>query len=162
MDELINITLEAEVANIEKREASLKTIEGQKRATGMMLDVLRVIEASGYQPKADLAEMAAVWVSAMKDQIAVYRFQGIHEAVMEFIKTDTREYKQFPSVGQIINLCNQLGRNPRAELARRNQEIAEKRMSEEYKAEISALPKEYRDRCVEKYSHLWKGEQSGR
>lgn len=148
--------LTIEVNNIARREASLKTAEGQKRATGMMLNVLRVIEAAGYEPKSDLAEMAVVWVNAMKEQIAVYRFEIIEKAVLEYIQTDTREYKQFPSVGQIIDICNRIGKNPKAELAKREQEERERQMIAERDEELAALPKDYKARCMERFGYLWK------
>lgn len=155
---LSNDELDVEVKNIERRASQLKTIDGQKRAAALMLETLRLIEAAGYSPKTDLAEMAMSWVIIMREQIAVYQFKGIREAVIEFIKNDTREYKQFPSVGQIIDICNHIGKNPKVELSRRRQKEFERMVDEEYDREMAALPEEYKRACMRKYEHLWKKE----
>lgn len=158
MNELMtNDELMLAVRDVEKREASLMTVEGQKRAAGMMLDVLRMIESAGYTPKADPVDMAMVWVMAMREQIAAYRFEVIREAAMEFITKDASEYKMFPSAGQIIDICNRMGKNPRAELARRKAAERVADIEQERADELAALPEGYKAECMRKFEHLWKG-----
>lgn len=147
--------LDVLVRDIDRRAVALTTPQGQKKAADMMLEVLHLIEAAGYVPKTDLADMAMVWTMAMIDQIAIYQFKGIREAVMEFIRTDSREYTQFPSAGQIIELCKQMGVNPRAELGRRRQAEFERMVDEERRREMDALPEEYKKACVERLKSLW-------
>lgn len=162
MNELTTYTkdeLSVEVNDIDRRKAKLKTAHGLEEATHKMLGILRGIEASGYPTKTDIAEMAFTWTSAMSEQIAVYRIEGIKKAVMEFIRTDTREYKQFPSIGQIIDICEKIGMNPRAELARREQEEYERLIKAERDTELASLPADYKKQCMERYKHLWKGEK---
>lgn len=149
--------LQTEVLNIDRRRTKLNTSEGMSEASRLMLGVLRGIEAAGYEPKSDLADMAATWVMLMREQIAVYRFEGIKEAVYEFLRTDTREYKQFPSAGQIIEVCSRIGRNPRSELGRRRQAEFERQVDEERDREMAALPEEYKKACAERIKRLWKG-----
>ena len=156
---MTNNELEVAVDNIRRRTELLDTTEGQKKAAGMMIDVLHIIESAGYEPKTDLADMAMIWVMVMREQIAVYQFKGIREAVIEFIKTDTREYKQFPSAGQIMDICMRIGKNPRVELSRRRQAEFERWVDEEKDREMAELPEEYKKACVERVKKFWKVEE---
>ena len=143
--------------DVELRECALQTSKGQEKAAEMMLEVLKMIEAAGYPAKSDLASMAMAWVMLLREQIALYSMAVIREAACEFIMSDIREYKQFPSVGQIADTCNRIGKNPRAEVARRREEAIAEQMKAERQAELDALPKEYKDECVRRYGHLWGG-----
>lgn len=160
MNELTLMTsdqLAIEARNVDRRYEKLQTAEGQEQAAHLMLNILRMIEGAGYNPKSDLADMAMVWVMAMIDQIAAYRFEGIRKAAIEFIRTDSSEYKSFPTAGQMIDICNRIGHNPKAELGRREMQRVEEELIRERDAELASLPDEYKKQCTERFKHLWKG-----
>lgn len=160
MNELTLLTddqLYKAVADINKRAAALDTPRGQELAAGRMLEVLQLIDAAGYEAKTDIANMAMSWVMLLRDQIEAYDFATLRKAVCDFIQNDTREYKQFPSVGQIREQCDVIGANPKAELCRRREEAIAQRMKAERQAELAALPADYKAACVRKYGHLWGG-----
>lgn len=142
------------VADMNKRAAALDTPRGQEIAAGRMLEILHLIDAAGYEAKTDIANMAMSWVMLLRDQIEAYGFDTIRKAVCDFIRNDTREYKQFPSVGQIREQCSAIGANPKAELSRRREEELVRRMRAERQAELAALSTEYKAACVAKYKPM--------
>ena len=154
MNDLMLLTdaeLNKAIDDMNKRAAALDTVRGQELAAGQMLDVLRLIDAAGYEAKTDISSMAMSWVMLLRDQIEAYGFAAIRKAVCDFIRNDTREYKQFPSVGQIAEQCRAIGANPKAELSRRKEEELVKQIKAERQAELDALPADYKAYCVAKY-----------
>lgn len=154
---LTDVQLSKEVELMNKRIAALDTPKGQAKASERMLEILRMIEAAGYQPKSDVAEMAVAWVMLLREQIEAYGFDVIRDAACQFIRNDIRQYKQFPSVGQIVDACNAIGRNPKAELNRRRQDAMIEKEKADMQAEIDAMPREYVEACVRKCKFLWGG-----
>lgn len=60
--------------------------------------ILAMISAYYGQGKADPQQMVNAWYVILKD----YDYGVAEKAVIEFAKTDSRDYATFPSVGQIV------------------------------------------------------------
>ena len=61
--------------------------------------ILAMLSAYYGQGKADPNQMVSAWHLILRE----YEYGVAEKAVIEFARTDSRDYASFPSVGQIIN-----------------------------------------------------------
>lgn len=146
MNELATLSqdqLMHEVEMVDRRADYLKTEIGQTKAQKYVMEMLAYLSYSGYRPpESNRNFMAAAWVDALREEIAIYGFDVLREAFREFVKNDTREYRQWPNPGLIIAEMKRTGHNPKAELARRQKEKREAELEKKWQAEKAERRKE--------------------
>lgn len=139
MNELATLTQDELMQAIDqqrKRAEFLTTKRGQARALQHVTEILAYLNASGYRlPTKDTDAVAAAWTDQLSEVIAEYGFEDLQKSVRAFVMKDTREYKQFPNTGVIIAEMRANGRNPKAELSRREKEAREAELERQWAAE---------------------------
>ena len=73
------------------------------------IQIMAMISAYYGQGKSDAKSMARAWHIILKD----YDYLTTEQAVVQFAKTDTRDYGTFPSVGQIVAAIEREKKMPR-------------------------------------------------
>lgn len=157
--------IENKVAEMNKREAMAKTQEGMLQMENDMIVIFGAINAYGYKlPSADERLMAKLWASSLKDYIVMYGTGVIKQAVMNFAENDTREYKQCPTVADIIAEAKKIGVNPKVALAKAKaeQELQEleKKHREEMDKRWEELPEERKAQIEKDIEAIQSGEKS--
>lgn len=140
---------------IKQRTQKLATKEGKAESQLWAVRMIDYIMASGYKlPPVDKEVMAKAYADQLADAIAVYGYDDIAKVVKEWIKNDDREYKRFPTAGDILaEVKNTLG-NPLAEVARRNHEAEVMRIVEHERSELMKnVTDEQMERLERKYKH---------
>lgn len=129
------------VAAVEKRAYQLSTPEGQSAAEDEMLKLFAQLTACGYRMDKDIDKrfMARTWAAQLQEHIATYGFKVLRQAVTQFINTDCREYKGFPTVSEITEVMKTLGVNPKAELAKKDLERRVKALEDEHRKEYDKV-----------------------
>ena len=101
------------VSGVKKRQEKVNSTQGKADSIAWIENkVLAVLELSGYKLPAPKRDMARIWFEMLKDVIVVYGFESIKTAVEEFIKADSGQYHQCPTVGQIIDLAKKQKDDP--------------------------------------------------
>lgn len=132
---LTNDELAAAINAIEERKAFLATDAGKVRACTNFMDIFKYLEQFGYKFDGDPKLKSQIWTDALREEIAIYGFEGIRDAVKNFALNDTREYRPFPMPSDIIAECRKSGRNPKVELGRREQKRREAELEAQWRAE---------------------------
>ena len=139
MNDLVTMTdneLLKSIAEVESRAKFMETAQGKIRSAERMTVIFAALDGYGYKIGTDdVLTKARLWVDALADEIALFGFDAIEAAVKSFAKNDHRQYKGCPTVSDIILECRKLGRNPRAEMARREQKKREAELEEQWRAE---------------------------
>lgn len=156
---------ENKVAEMEKREEMAKTQEGMLQIENDMIVIFGVLNAYGYKlPDADNRLMAKLWASSLKDYIVLYGTGVIKKAVMNFAENDRRDYRNCPTVSDIIEEAKKIGVNPRAELAKakaeKELEEIDRKHREEKAREWEEMPEEKRAKIESDWEALQRGEKS--
>lgn len=129
--------LERELQQVEQRQKELSTMEGRLRAEADLLSCLNALKVYGYRlPDAPVDQVARLWERGLEEYIALYGMDLIKLAVMKFAENDAREYKSFPTIPDIKAVCKRLGKNPKAEYAKRQQDAIIQRMKEEREEQV--------------------------
>lgn len=137
----------------------LKTEEGQKEAMMAMLNEFAYLRAYGYRFEGDAKRKAVIWAEALSECISVYGYEKVSEAVRSFANSDLRDFRAFPMPSDIIAECKKLGRNPKAELARREQERIERELELKWRKECEReYTEEETKEAIEKIKRKFKGE----
>lgn len=128
------------IAEMEKRQATISTPQGMARVEKEIITIFGVLVAYGYKmPDADEMLMAKVWGASLKEYFILYGSGTVKRAVMNFAENDTRDYKAFPTVAEIIAEAKKIGVNPKAELAKLKAREEEERIEREHKEEYEKL-----------------------
>lgn len=129
--------LERELQAVEQRAKTLSTMEGRLRAEADLLSCLNALKVYGYKlPDVPVDQIARLWERGLEEYIALYGMDVIKLAVMRFAENDEREYRAFPTIPDIKAMCRKLGKNPRAEYAKRQQDAIIQRMKEEREEQV--------------------------
>lgn len=125
------------VADMGKRASQLSTPEGKEAAQDEMIKLLSQLMAAGYRlPQGlDRAFMARTWAAQLSGFITIYGFRVLRRAVAEFINTDSREYKGFPTVSDITEVMKRIGINPKAEKAKKDKADREAELERQWAEE---------------------------
>ena len=146
--------LERELQEVESREKELATMAGRLRAEAEILSCLNALVAYGYKlPDVPADQIARLWERGLEEYIALYGMNLIKLAVVRFAETDERPYHDFPTISDIKAVCKKLGRNPKAEYAKRQQEQMIERMKEERQIEIREMLTPEKER---EYDERWR------
>ena len=123
------------IADVERRKKQLATQSGISAAQDEMLKLFAQLSVCGYHAPKDMDKrfMAKVWSAQLQQYIAIYGFRVLRRAVAEFINSDSREVKMFPTVSDIIGVMKSIGVNPKAELAKKDLERRVRLMEEEHR-----------------------------
>ena len=117
--------LQRRIMEIDRRREKLGTVKGRIEAEDNFAKIFKYLKVYGYKAdiegKEEESLRTKIWLRSLSDEIAVYGFGGIWEAIESFVNSDTREYRPMPMPADIIAACRKLGRNPKAEMARREQ-----------------------------------------
>lgn len=131
--------LERELQACDARQKELATMAGKLRAEADMLSCLNALKAYGYRlPDVQPDQIARLWERGLEEYIVLYGMDVIKLAIMQYAENDDREYKAFPTIPEIKAVCKRMGRNPKAEYARRQHEAIVKRMTEEREEQVQA------------------------
>lgn len=125
------------VSDMNQRGAQLATPEGQSAAQDEMIKLLSQLMAAGYRlPQGlDRAFMARTWAAQLSGFITIYGFRVLRRAVAEFINTDSRECKGFPTVSDITEVMKRIGINPKAEKAKKDKADREAELERQWAEE---------------------------
>lgn len=125
------------VSDMNQRGAQLATPEGQSAAQDEMIKLFSQLMAAGYKlPQGlDRAFMARTWAAQLSGFITIYGFRVLRRAVAEFINTDSREYKGFPTVSDITEVMKRIGINPKAEKAKKDKADREAELERQWAEE---------------------------
>ena len=140
---------------IEERSRKMMTAEGKKEAQLWTLQLITRIASCGYRlPDIDKKMMALSYEEVLSDAIVTYGCNDIWDAVKEWIKNDTRQYKAFPTAGDILDAVKSMLGNPAAEIARREHEHeVEKIVEKEHDELMKNVTPEQMERLERKYKH---------
>lgn len=128
------------IAEMEKRQATISTPQGMASVEKEIITIFGVLVAYGYKmPDADEMLMAKVWGASLKEYFILYGSGTVKRAVMNFAENDTRDYKAFPTVAEIIAEAKKIGVNPKAELAKLKAKQEEEAIEMEHKKEYEKL-----------------------
>lgn len=156
---------ENKVAEMVKREEMAKTQEGMLQIENDMIVIFGVLNAYGYKlPDADNRLMAKLWASSLKDYIVLYGTGVIKKAVMNFAENDRRDYRNCPTVSDIIEEAKKIGVNPKVELAKakaeKELEEIDRKHREEKAREWEEMPEEKRAKIESDWEAIERGEKT--
>lgn len=122
---------------INERGKMMLTQEGKKESRIWALKLIDYLLSSGYKlPDASKDRMAVVYADQLSEAIVIHGYDQIQKVVREWIKNDTRQYKAFPTAGDILDAIKNMLGNPAAEIARREHEEEVRKMVERERAEL--------------------------
>lgn len=122
-----------------ERERAMLTTRGRDEYKREILIIIGALEGLGYKlPDVDVDLMAKLWGYELKEYVIAFGMGAVKQAVMSFAANDTREYHQYPSVGQIIAEIKEHNQDPRAIIARKEYDEIVRRMEEEQEREFEA------------------------
>lgn len=140
---------------IEERGKKMMTEAGRKEAQLWTLQLITRIASCGYKlPDIDKKMMALSYEEVLKEAIVTYGCNDIWLAVREWIKNDTRQYKAFPTAGDILDAVKSMLGNPAAEIARREHEHeVERIVAREHEELMKDVTPEQMEKLERKYKH---------
>lgn len=144
MNGLITLTdsqLETRIAEVQERERSVITQEGYGFLISKMRELIGLLQTWGYKADIDENSLATLWANSLKDEFVMLGVIGMKQAVMMWAQRDESPYRVFPKVAWIKDACKELGGNPKAEKARREQEARERQMEEDHKKQMEHYAK---------------------
>lgn len=150
--------LEKAIEDLKERDLASQTESGQKYIVSKMRECIGWLESVGYKFEGSETALARLWARSLKDEFVKLGEDGLKNAVMEFASKDDRQYKTFPQIPWIAEICNNIGGDPRVEKGRRVQAEAERQMELEHEREMAEFDKsltpEQRERIERKVREL--------
>ncbi|MBR0085667.1 MAG: hypothetical protein IJL97_03860 [Lachnospiraceae bacterium] len=144
MNGLITLTdsqLETRIAEVQERERSVMTQEGYGFLISKMRELIGLLQTWGYKADIDENSLATLWANSLRDEFVMLGVIGMKQAVMMWAQRDESPYRVFPKVAWIADACKELGGNPRAEKARREQEARELQLEKDHKKQMEHYAK---------------------
>lgn len=142
MNELINVN--QQIAEVERRQAKLQTQSGRLEANQRMLSIIATYLTFGYiLPDVEKTAVAKAWTTMYEEEIALFGFEPIEKASINFIKQDTREFKKMPTLAELKPFIREAGgQDPRILKARLEQQQREEEAIAKWKEENEKFWKE--------------------
>ena len=142
MNQLVKLTdteLEKAIQDLKERDLALKTDSGQKYIVSKMRECIGWLESVGYKFEGDENALAKLWARSLREEFVRLGEAGLKNAVVDFASADDRQYKTFPQIPWIAEVCKNVGGDPRVEKGRRMQKEAERQMELDHKKEMAEL-----------------------
>lgn len=131
------------IEKLKERESSFKTTAGKKYAVSKMREFITLLETWGYTFEGNEDSLAVLWAKSFKEEIIRIGYDGFGEAIEMWVKEDQSEYRSFPKIPWIKEICSSIGGDPRAEQGRRIQAENERQMELDHKREMAELEKSF-------------------
>lgn len=148
MNELVTMSdtdLDKAIEEIKERELALQTNSGQAFVVSKMRELIMYLEKLGYKIDADELALARLWANGLSEDYARLGDNGMKMAVQYWAEHDTNEYRTFPQIPWIKEVCEEIGGDPRIEKGRRVQALAERQMELDHKKQNEEFLRKHPD-----------------
>lgn len=142
LSKLSDAELAQKIAEAKERKKRLNTPQGRKVIVTKMLTILNIFKNCGYVLPEDKEATAELWVGMLEDEIARISFEGIEQAVTNYIQEDTRRYLSLPGVAEIKDRCHEIDLDPVIAKARQLQLWREQKLEDEHREHVKKYAKE--------------------
>ena len=141
--------LEKAIQDLKERDLASKTESGKKYIISKMRECIGWLESVGYKFDGDENALARLWARGLKDEFVLLGENGVKKAVAKYAEEDESEYRSFPKIPWIKEICSSIGGDPRAEQGRRIQAENERQMELDHKREMAELEKSFTPKQLE-------------
>lgn len=150
------ITIEQAITEKKRRMQTINTEQGQSQTRAFILGQFEYLRQNGYPlPEAEYRKMADTWCRDLQACIVSFGFTLISEAFRKFVTEDSRGFRQFPNVGQIIEKAKELGEDPEVRQAKMAYERLVDEMTQTHLAEVrQELTPERKEAIFSKFPKL--------